>query len=186
MPSPESEPANNPQPQETAAAAAETDKTGAQVEVSEVYVSAIEQEPAKPEWPSEPPQPSFLSRYGKYFIAIALIYLLAGTAARVILKSFERQFEEATSRQALTVEQGPDRRLTVRWNRSLPVVAAADRATLTVIDGGYKEDFVLDSARLKSGSLVYQAKNPLVTFQFQIGALTGYNMSVETLTMKTR
>jgi len=187
MPLPEPESTHNPQPQDPAAATPPAGQAGAPDDTSAGQYAALPPqtpvEVARPEWPQGPVEPSFLSRYGKYFIGVAVLYLLAGVGVRQFVRSFQRQFEQTNQKQALHVEQGTGRHLTVSWNRQLPVVAAANRATLAIFDGASKEEVVLDAARLRSGSLEYYAKSRFVRFEFQIGQPGRFNSLSETLVM---
>jgi hypothetical protein len=58
--------------------------------------------------------------------------------------------------------------LHLSWNRDAAVVAGATRATLTINDGGQKEDVNLDLGTLRSGSVVYSPVSGDASFRLEV------------------
>ncbi len=58
--------------------------------------------------------------------------------------------------------------LLLSWNRNAPLILTATRATLTINDGGHKEDVDLDLATLRNGSTVYSPISNDASFRLEV------------------
>jgi len=74
---------------------------------------------------------------------------------------------ETTSSLDLRVERS-SRELLLTWNPRSELVKNSTGATLTIIDGGHKDDADLDLATLQNGSLVYSPITAEVSFRLEV------------------
>jgi hypothetical protein len=68
---------------------------------------------------------------------------------------------------ALKVERAVGQ-LRLNWNRSASVIATAQKATLSIVDGAQEQTLNLDLGQLRTGSLVYSPATPDVSFRLEL------------------
>lgn len=71
--------------------------------------------------------------------------------------------------------------LSLGWNRSAPVIARAQRATLSITDGAQEQNLVLDLGQLRTGSLVYTPSTGDVVFRLEVADLRGGKTVTESI-----
>ena len=68
---------------------------------------------------------------------------------------------------ALKVERAVGQ-LRLNWNRTASVIATAQKATLSIVDGAQEQTLNLDLGQLRTGSLVYSPSTPDVSFRLEL------------------
>jgi hypothetical protein len=68
---------------------------------------------------------------------------------------------------ALKVERAVGQ-LRLSWNRTASVIATAQKATLSIVDGGEEQTLNVDLGQLRTGSLVYSPSTPDVSFRLEL------------------
>jgi hypothetical protein len=68
---------------------------------------------------------------------------------------------------ALKIERAAGQ-LRLSWNRTSPVIATAQKATLSILDGTQEQTLNLDLGQLRNGSLVYTPSTTDVTFRLEV------------------
>jgi hypothetical protein len=56
----------------------------------------------------------------------------------------------------------------LNWNRTASVIATAQKATLSIVDGTQEQTLNLDLGQLRTGSLVYSPSTPDVSFRLEL------------------
>ncbi len=123
------------------------------------------------------PKRTLKLRGGWVWIPLSFIFLLLGT-----IIGFQIALS-VTSRPVASEEANPfDLRLTatpsagsihVRWDRHAPAILDAEKATLSIIEGGKQKTVELDAAHLKAGSVIYRKAAGEVTFRLDVATSPG-------------
>jgi TonB family protein len=112
---------------------------------------------------------------------------LLGFVLLFIYPGFSRHWQRASgsasqdsSPLTLRVEHtGTDLLLT--WNREAAAIRSASRATLSISDGDRHENYGMDLAQLRTGSIVYSPLGGDVSFQMEVTGPNGSRTATETL-----
>ncbi len=117
------------------------------------------------------PTPGFMARLGalKWVIIALLVVGLAGGGYMLYRNSAAKQ---VTVMDALALKVEPSEgKLVLSWNRNCSLIAAAQRATLTIVDGDHKEDADLDLGQLRNGRIEYWPVTNDVSFRLEVADL---------------
>ena len=125
--------------------------------------------------PERPPVPYLLARPVRsvlrnswVWIPLSLIFLLLGVILGFQLTlTMNRAGEVRDYSLALSVAKVGDN-LVVRWNPDAPLVRAADRGELEIIDRGMSKPVTLDRANLANGSITVQRASGNVRFRLSV------------------
>ncbi len=128
---------------------------------------------------AETSQPGLVSRL-KWVIAALVLLLVAGGGYHFLVRPSGPAAglgKAADTSMGLKVDTSAGQ-LLLSWNRALPLISTATRATLTIDDGGHKEDVDLDLATLRKGSIAYSAISNNVSFRLEVAdQRTGKNQA---------
>jgi outer membrane biosynthesis protein TonB len=114
-------------------------------------------------------QPVLSSRF-KWAIILLLLLLVAGGGYYFFVRQrgpAAGSAKAADTLLGLKVDTNAGQ-LLLSWNRNAPLILTATRATLTINDGGHKEDVDLDLAALRNGSTVYSPISNDVSFRLEV------------------
>lgn len=116
------------------------------------------------------PAPGFMARLGAVkWVIFAL--LLAGLGAGGYWK-YRISGGRVAVPDTLALKVEPtEGKLVLSWNRNFSLIASAQRATLTIVDGGHKEDADLDLGRLRDGRIEYWPVTNDVSFRLEVADL---------------
>jgi hypothetical protein len=124
-----------------------------------------------PEIAPEPPAPARGSKRWLWMpLAAAALFVGGAYLGRFIDLPTPAAKSAAGGPLALQVERRGGQ-LRLRWNQSAAVLAQAQKATLTIIDGARRQDLALDLDQVRTGSLVYAPTTGDVTFRLEVADL---------------
>ena len=109
-------------------------------------------------------------------VITCLLVALSGTLGWRLVKG-TAQAEKDRPRLALQVEAAGGQ-LLLKWDRTLPVVEAAQRGLLTITDGNFQREVEMDGPHLRAGSIFYTPSSSDVNFRLLIhDPRSGRNLS---------
>jgi hypothetical protein len=108
-----------------------------------------------------PMQPRWL------WVAAAILLLVAGLGYRKVSARFAAKSEPARATLSLNVARD-GQALRLRWDRNTPVIRKADRALLSIADGGQHKVLDLDARQLRTGSIAYWPASEDVDFNLEV------------------